>query len=427
MTSQNPPDAVSVLMVAIGGYGFHYLKTILDEFDPLDVRLAGVVDPFAERSGLWPRVARLRVPISATVEEFYAAGHRADLAVVASPIHHHVPQSSSALANLSHVLCDKPLGATIQEADELMGLRDRSHRSVTIGYQWSFSSAILSLKRDIMAGRFGRPRRLATLCLWPRDASYYRRNDWAGRKRDAVTGGWVLDGPANNAMAHFLHNIFFVLGRQLHLSALPREVRAERYRAYPVETDDTVACRAVTDEGIELLFYASHATAENAGPLFRFEFDDAVVTFGDPKTGIVAQDPGGRRVAYGSPDDTPQFRKLAAAIDAARTGAAVVCGPEAARSQTLCVNAVYESVPEAARFPEDLLRRAGDPERLFVAGLDETLLRCYRNATLPSEEGVGWATPGSKVSLTDYRWFPGGAPPPDGTRRPTPHSTGCPG
>lgn len=422
--SQNPTGAVSILMVAIGGYGFHYLRTLLDESNPGRYRLAGVVDPFAERSGLWPTVARLGVPVSATIEEFYAAGHRADLAVVASPIHHHVPQSCAALANLSHVLCDKPLGATIQDAEELIRVRDGSHRSVLIGYQWSFSSAILSLKRDIMAGRFGRPKRLAALCLWPRDASYYRRNDWAGRKRDTVTGRWVLDGPANNAMAHFLHNLFFVLGHELHLSALPREVRAERYRAYPIETDDTVACRAVTDEGIELLFYASHATAESAGPLFRFEFEDAFVTFADQETGIVAEDSKGRRRTYGSPDDTPQFRKLVAAADAARTGAPVVCGPEAARSQTLCVNAVHESVPEATRFPEDLLRRASDPERVFVAGLDETLQRCYRNATLPSEEGVGWAAPGSAVSLADYRWFPGGAPPPDGTGGPARHSTG---
>jgi predicted dehydrogenase len=418
--SQDPSGAVSILMVAIGGYGFHYLRTILDEFVPGRCRLAGVVDPLALRSGLWPTVARLGVPVSSTVEEFYAAGHRADLAVVASPIHHHVPQSSAALHNLSHVLCDKPLGATIQEAEELMRVRDRSGRSVTIGYQWSFSSAILSLKRDIMAGAFGRPRRLSTLCLWPRDAAYYRRNDWAGRMRDAATGRWVLDGPANNAMAHFLHNLFFVLGRELHLSARPREVQAERYRAYPVETDDTVACRAFTDEGIELLFYASHVTSENAGPLFRFEFEDALVTFTGQETGIVAEDSKGRRKSYGSPDDTPQFRKLAEAVDAVRPGTAVVCGLEAARSQTLCVNAVYESAPEAARFPEGLLRGASDPERVFVAGLGETLQRCYRNATLPSEAGVGWAVPGASVGLTDYLWFPGGTPPPDRTGRPAP-------
>ena len=117
---------VSVLMVAIGGYGFHYLKTLLEELPPARCRLAGVVDPRAEQSMLWPVVSHLGVPVHASVEAFYGEGHRADLAVISSPIHWHVPQSLVALAHGSTVLCDKPLGATIQEAQELIQARDRS-------------------------------------------------------------------------------------------------------------------------------------------------------------------------------------------------------------------------------------------------------------------------------------------------------------
>ena len=38
---------------------------------------------------------------------------------------------------------------------------------VAIGYQWSFSDAIQKLKADVIAGIFGKPRRLKTLVLWP--------------------------------------------------------------------------------------------------------------------------------------------------------------------------------------------------------------------------------------------------------------------
>src|SRR5512137_1809293 len=119
-------EPVSVLMVAIGGYGFHYLKTLLDEHHPSRCRLAGVVDPMATQSGLWPAVTRLGVPVCAAIEEFYGEGRRADLAVIASPIHWHVPQSLVALEHGTAVLCDKPIGATIQEAEELIRARDRS-------------------------------------------------------------------------------------------------------------------------------------------------------------------------------------------------------------------------------------------------------------------------------------------------------------
>ena len=446
---------VSVLVVAIGGYGAHYLKALLalacpgpgaeapgatDRQPPTDLlpsrcRLAGVVDPMATQSPVWPLVSGLNVPVRSSIEEFYSEGHRADLAVISSPIHWHVPQSIVALSNGSSVLCDKPLGATIQEADELIETRDRSGRWVMIGYQWSFSSAILALKRDILAGLFGRPARCLALCCWPRDVSYYGRNDWAGRLRDEATGRWVLDSPANNAMAHYLHNLFFVLGPEMHLSARPRTVQAELYRAYPIESCDTAICRAMTEDGAELLFYASHVTERTIDPRFRLEFEDAVISCGeDEGSDIVAVGRNGQRKRYGSPEDTPQFQKLVAAIDRvstrtvpcthtvgaelARPGgdATIVCGPEAAMSQTLGVNGMHDSVSEVTCFPSSLVRREGAPERLFVAGLDDLLVRCYENGILPSEAGVEWAVAGRTVDLAGYRHFPGGARGPQGDR-----------
>jgi predicted dehydrogenase len=411
-------EGVSVLMVAIGGYGFHYLKTLLEDLHPARCHIAGVVDPMARRSRLWPVVSLLGVPVRSSVEEFYGEGHHADLAVISSPIHWHVPQSIVALGRGSAVLCDKPLGATVQEARELMSARDRSGRWVMIGYQWSFSSAILSLKRDILAGLFGRPLRVSALCCWPRDVSYYNRNNWAGRLRDEATGRWVLDGPANNAMAHYLHNLFFVLGPEPHLSARPRSVQAEMYRAYPIEGCDTAVCRAVTDQGTELLFYASHATERTIAPRFRLEFEEAVITCGEDGGDIVAIDRRGVRKAYGSPDDTPQFHKLVAALDLVKGGGSIVCGPEAAMSQTACINGMHDSVPAIPSLPASLLRQERSPERVFAPGLDDILLRCYQDGALPSETGVPWAIAGRTVSLADYRTFPGrGVPQPEGAPR----------
>jgi predicted dehydrogenase len=407
------PDAnhetPSVLMVAIGGYGFHYFKTLLEELHPSHCHVAGIVDPMAKQSRMWPVVSLLGVPVRPTVEEFYAEGHRADLAVISSPIHWHVPQSVVALEHGTSVLCDKPIGATVQEAEELIRARDRSGRWAMIGYQWSLSSAILALKRDILAGRFGRPIRLSTICCWPRDLSYYGRNDWAGRLRHEATGRWVLDSPANNAMAHYLHNLLFVLGPELHLSARPRSVQAEMYRANAIESCDTAACRVITDQGTELLFYASHATERTIAPRFRLEFEQAVVACGESDGGgIIAKLRTGEEMPYGSPDDTPQFHKLVAALDRVRGTGPIVCGPEAAMSQTLAVNGMHESVTAIPPFPEAMLRREQSPDRVYAAGLDDVLLRCYRDGSLPAEAGAPWAVAGRTVSLAGYRHFPGG-------------------
>jgi predicted dehydrogenase len=397
---------VRVLVVAIGGYGHYYLQTLLEQVPPGQATLAGVVDPEARNSRAWPWVETRGVPVCDDVAEFYAAGHSADLAVIVSPIQHHVAQCCVALEHGSDVLCDKPLGATIQEGARLVSARDRSGRWVMVGYQWSYSAAIQALKRDILAGLFGRPVRFSTLCCWPRHLTYYRRNGWAGRMTDPATGRWVLDGPANNAMAHFLHNLLYLGGPQVHLSARPRTVQAELYRAYRIESCDTAACRVVTDTGLEALVYASHVTEAAIEPRFTLEFETASVTFDVAGGPIVARAASGQVKEYGAPDETPQFKKLFDAIGAAGASGPVVCGPEAAMSQTLAVNGMHESVVEPARFPDALVVCDEQAGRRFVPGLDTTLARCYAQRVLPSEAGVEWARAGDPVNLDGYDYFP---------------------
>ncbi len=425
MTAPCEAAPVSVLMVAIGGYGYYYLRTLLDEVAPERAVLAGVVDPEAHESRAWPDVQALRVPVCHDVADYFGAGHRADLAVIVSPIQHHVPQACAALAGGAHVLCDKPLGATVQEAAELMSARDHARRSVLIGYQWSYSDAIQSLKRDVLDGLFGAPLRFAAICCWPRDLAYYQRNQWAGRLRDPGSGRWVLDSPANNAMAHSLHNLLYLAGDAVDTSAAPHRVEAELYRAYSIESADTAVCRVRTPRGPEILFYASHVTERAVEPCFRLEFEDAMVTFGERPRTIVATARSGRRKEYGPPDDTPQFKKLFDAIEvagrrrsasrgggergAAHAPRAAVCPPEAAAAQTLVVNGMHESVREVSVFPPALVVREDDPARRFVTGLDEVLRRCYTRGDLPHEAGVSWAVAGRSVDLTGYRWFPADA------------------
>ena len=88
---------------------------------------------------------------------------------------------------------------------------------------------------------------------------------------------WILDSIANNAAAHFLHNMFYVLGGGLNRSAVLRQVTAELYRANAIENFDTAAIRAVTAGGVETLFLATHATGSTLGPNLCYEFERATI------------------------------------------------------------------------------------------------------------------------------------------------------
>ncbi|MDH5467569.1 MAG: Gfo/Idh/MocA family oxidoreductase [Candidatus Aminicenantes bacterium] len=403
------PQPVSAALVGISGMGLYHLISLQDEFSPEEVELRAVIDPFPERSERYPELKERKIPVFSSLSEFYQSGRSAELVVISSPTHHHVPQSCEALGHGSYVFCEKPVGATVQEADRLIRTADKAQRWVMIGYQWSFSRAIQSLKSDILKGIFGKPVQLKTLCLWPRDEDYYGKSDWLGRKKDEE-GRWILDSPANNAMAHFLHNLFYILGERTDRSAQPEEVQAELYRAYSIENFDSAACRAFTRDGVELLFYASHVTYQDRGPMFSFEFEQATVTYGDGANEIVAVSRTGREKHYGSPEEDHPFQKLFEAVESVREPKPVVCGPKAARSQTLCVNGIQESASEIATFPESMVRKEKG-KRWWVKGLEEALYSCYLKGILPSEGNFSWARAGKAFDLRNYSFFPGGAPP----------------
>src|SRR5688500_15134224 len=232
------PDAVSLALVGIGGYGNIYLSTLLDA-ERNGFHLAGAVDPMPTTCKRLGDLHTRQVPLFTSLSQMYARQHPT-LVVVSSPIHLHCRHTVEALAAGSHVLCEKPLCVTLGQAQIMLDARDSAGRQVAVGYQWSFCPAVQRLKQDVMAGLFGAPRRLRTLVLWPRDERYYRRNRWAGRQFND-DGEPIHDSPVSNACAHYLHNMLYILGGRVDRSAVPATVNAERYRAQSIESYDTAA------------------------------------------------------------------------------------------------------------------------------------------------------------------------------------------
>jgi len=70
--------------------------------------------------------------------------------------------------------------------------------------------------------------------------AYFRRNDWVGRIRTDA-GHCVFDSPANNAAAHYLHIMLYLLGATREGAAMPASVQAETYRANAIENCTFVA------------------------------------------------------------------------------------------------------------------------------------------------------------------------------------------
>ncbi|MDD8025955.1 MAG: Gfo/Idh/MocA family oxidoreductase [Acidobacteriota bacterium] len=397
---------VSLVLVGIGGMGGVYVEELLGKNGDGSFRLAGLVDPEPRRCRRLTDLTERGLPVFTRLEEFYGSGRAADLAVISSPHQFHARQTILALEKGSLVLCEKPVAGTVREAKAMAEAERRTGRWAAIAYQWSFSDAVQAAKADILAGVYGRPVRARCLYTWPRDKAYYGRNHWAGRAR-LDDGAWIFDGPANNAMAHDLHNMLYLLGRDVRASAVPVRIQAELYRANPIENCDTAAARIDLEDGTPVLFWFSHAARLDRGPRLRLEFEKGVVTAERRGGSLRGETAGGDVRDYGNPDATP-MKKLWDAIGAAASGTVPVCCVQAASAQTLAINGMQASAGEIGVFPDDLRRESphGDSTLIWVEGLDEALEEGFETSRLPSEIGrFPWARPGEPIDLRNFDAF----------------------
>ena len=388
-----------IALVGVGGYGAEYARALLYAPAGLDIEFTAGIDPYPEFSPVWADLQQRETPIYSDLDRFYQE-QQADLVVIAAPIHLHALLTCLSLDHGAAVLCEKPLAATVEEGLKMLAAEEESGRPVAIGYQWSFSTAIQLLKNDIQAGLLGRPLRLKTLALWPRNRSYYQRNNWAGRLR-MPNGDWVLDSPVNNATAHYLHNMLYILGSQRNTSARLGQLQAEVYRANPIQNFDAAALRLFTEDGVEILFYTAHPVPEKIGPVMEYEFENAVVRYrAGQEEEFIARFRDGSLKSYGSPNEG-HAEKLWQMVHTLRGGPAPACGIRAALPHTCCVDALRQAPIHS--FPTSMLRQQemdGD-QLMWVDGLAQAFQQAFSAGVLPAElKTVHWAVPASRLDLS---------------------------
>jgi predicted dehydrogenase len=404
-------ERVKVMQVGIGGYGRTYIGPMLEQSPTDKYELVGVVDPLAKQSIYYEGVVKKNIPIYDTIEAFYQE-KSADLVVIAAPIGYHCHYTVYALEHGSNVLCEKPVAATLQEVEQMRQAQLKSGKFVAIGFQWSYSPALLAAKRDFLSGKFGRAIQFKSHVLWERGWKYYARNNWAGKIRDRQ-GHWILDSVAHNATAHYLHNPYYMHGPALNQSAKPVSIQCELYRANDIENFDTCMLRAVTDQGCEVLYYVSHALHYNERPHFIYHFEKADLICNCDEPGFVedcvyARYPDGTLVNYGPATPNP-FSKQELCIDAILNGTAdaLPCGIEAATPHLFTINFLADHVP-IHNFPAENIVRSQELQATYVPDLEKVMLRCYDQAKLPHELGdVAWAQDAQVFSTADYREFSG--------------------
>jgi predicted dehydrogenase len=147
-----------------GAFGKNHLRVYRElETAGLGVALVAAVEPDAARAA--DAAARYAIPVFSTVEELLAAmrdsGLKLDAASVAVPtVHHHAVASALLDAGLD-LLVEKPLAASLDDADDLIRRADKGKRILQPGHLERFNPAVLAIQPQLRRPMFFEAHRLS--------------------------------------------------------------------------------------------------------------------------------------------------------------------------------------------------------------------------------------------------------------------------
>jgi predicted dehydrogenase len=149
-----------VAVAGAGAFGRNHLRVYRElETAGLGVALVAAVEADAKRAE--ETAAQYGIPVFLSIEELLAADLRLDAASVAVPtVQHHAVASALLDANLD-VLVEKPLAASLAEADDLIRKAEKNGRILQPGHLERFNPAVLAVAPRLTRPMFFEAHRLS--------------------------------------------------------------------------------------------------------------------------------------------------------------------------------------------------------------------------------------------------------------------------
>src|SRR5436305_4957769 len=140
-TSLPPHNPISVAVVGVGVFGRNHARVYKElELQGEAVRLLGVVDPDTARADAVAREFECKA--FGSVQQLLTTHSEVQAVSVATPTLHHLAVAREVIKSGVDVLVEKPIAATLEEADELVTLA-RQHKTIAqVGHLERFNPAV---------------------------------------------------------------------------------------------------------------------------------------------------------------------------------------------------------------------------------------------------------------------------------------------
>lgn len=219
------PDRIRFGFIGCGGVQIWHARRMAEL---AEAEIVAAADPdaesrrrFVERTGLQPRMF-------ADHREMLSEAD-VDAVLVGTPHSLHLPHAVDALRSGKHVLCEKPMVNTTQEAEELIREVEQSGKVFMISYQRHAEPKFLWMKQQVASGHLGELTYISALLTqgW----KWGTAGTW--RQDPALSGG----GQIHDSGSHIVDVLLWLAGPVAEVHAFMDA------RGTPVDINTTAALR----------------------------------------------------------------------------------------------------------------------------------------------------------------------------------------
>lgn len=164
--------------------------------------LVALVD-VKEKSSL--NIDQYQVPFFPTLDDLLKSSIPIDVVCIATPNGFHAKQAMQCLEAKKHIVVEKPMALTKQDAEKIIFKALQVHKHVFAVMQNRYSPPSVWIKEVIDQGILGNIHMVQLNCYWNRDNRYYTKESWHGKM--ALDGGTLF-----TQFSHFIDIMYWLFG-----------------------------------------------------------------------------------------------------------------------------------------------------------------------------------------------------------------------
>jgi UDP-N-acetyl-2-amino-2-deoxyglucuronate dehydrogenase len=192
-------NKVKFAIIGAGHIGKRHAEMVMRNEDAELVALADI----RQKDQL--AIDHFEVPYFDSVEALFASGLDFDVVNICSPNGLHAAHAKLALENRKHIVCEKPMGLTKAECEQVIYTSLRVSRQVFCVMQNRYSPPSEWIKDVIERNLMGEIYMVQLNCYWNRDERYYKKDSWKGTPD--LDGGTLF-----TQFSHFIDIMFWLFG-----------------------------------------------------------------------------------------------------------------------------------------------------------------------------------------------------------------------